>query len=126
MAQSPKELALELLAALSSKDLARADAVLADDAILYDPHYPQPLMVGKDAINGNLGWVFGFLKSMSWTVVHAWEDADSAVLQVETRHEMPDGTPITPPQVFVANVKDGKIARWTTYVPYPPPAPPAQ
>ncbi len=125
MNSSPKNLAMQLLDALSTRDRARMDALLADDAVFYDPHYNPPLMVGKPAINAGTDWVFGFLKSMNFTVRRAWEDADSAVLEVDTHHVAANDMVLEPPQVFVAVVKDGKIASWKSYVPYPPPAPPA-
>ena len=100
------------------------NAVLTDDATFFDPHYPTPLMVGRDAINGNMAWATGFLKRMHWTVLRSWETSDSVVLEVDTDHEMQDGTLVTPKQVFIVDVKDGKVTRWQSFVPYPPPAPP--
>lgn len=126
MAASPREVALELLAALSAKDLDRMNAVLTDDSSVFDPHYPTPLMQGRAAINGNMAWVFGFLKELHWTVLRTWEADDSVVFEVSTAHVMQDGSLLTPPQVFVADVKDGKVTRWQSFLPYPPPPPPAQ
>ncbi len=124
MAATPKEIALQLLDRISAKDIEGMLNLMTDDASVFDPHYPSPLMQGKDAIRGNMAWVFGFLKEMHWTVLRSWENADSVVLEVATRHVAPDGSLMTPPQVFVIDVRGGKVARWQSFGPYPPPAPP--
>lgn len=124
MTTSPKDVALQVIAAMSAKNLEGMLALFADDASFFDPHYPTPLMQGKDAIRGNMAWALGFLREMHWTVLRSWESADSVVLEVDTRHVGPDGSLITPPQVFVVDVKDGQVTRWQSFVPYPPPMPP--
>lgn len=123
MSTSPKAVAEQVIAALSAKDLNALLALMADDVTLFDPHYPTPLMQGHEAIRGNMAWAFGFLKEMHWTVLRSWEAADSVVLEVATRHVAPDGSLITPPQVFVVDVRGGKVTRWQSFVPYPPPMP---
>ena len=39
-----------LIEALEAKDLPVALSFFADDAVVIDPHYPQPIMKGKAAI----------------------------------------------------------------------------
>ena len=119
---SPKDIALKLLDALMAKDQTRMFEILAEDAVLFDPHYPQPLMKGHAEIKAGNDFAFGLLKKMHWTVLRSWESGDSAVLEVDTDHEMVNGMMLTPKQVFVVDVKDGRITRWQSFVPYPPPA----
>ncbi len=121
MSNSPKDLAMQWLDALSRRDRVRMDTLLADDIVLYDPHYTPPLMVSKKTIVARMDSVFSFLKSMNWTVRRAWEDADSAVLEVDTHHVTVTDLVLEPPQVFVVYIKDGKISSWKSFVPYPPP-----
>ncbi len=125
MATSPKELAMQMLQAMTAKNKAGILAVLSDDAILFDPHYPSPLMSGKEAIGAGLDFAFGMLKQPGWTILRSWESGDSVVFEVDTHHEMINGMMITPKQVFIVDVKDGKITSWQSFVPYPPPMPPA-
>jgi ketosteroid isomerase-like protein len=122
MSASPTELALKLLEALSAKDGDAALAVLDENVTLYDPHYPTPLMTGHAAIRSANEYAFGLFKQMRWTVLRAWENENSAVIEADTAHELPDGSLVTPKQVFVVDVANDKITNWRTYVPYPPPA----
>ena len=48
-----------LITAFEAKDLETIMAEFADDAYVYDPHYPQTDMVGKDAIRQGMEWAFG-------------------------------------------------------------------
>lgn len=122
---TPKEIALQLLAAMTAKNKTDILALMADDAVLFDPHYPSPLMTGKAAISEGMDFAFGMLKQPGWTVLRSWENGSSVVFEVDTHHEMINGMMVTPKQVFVVDVKDGKIASWQSFVPYPPPASPA-
>jgi ketosteroid isomerase-like protein len=125
VAASSKDIAMQLLDAMTAKDTARTLALFADGAVLIDPHYPNPTMTGKDAIGAGMDFAFGLLKQAEWKVLRTWETADTVVLEVDTNHELTNGMKMTPRQVFVADVKDGKVVRWQSFVPYPPPPPPA-
>jgi ketosteroid isomerase-like protein len=119
---TPKDIALQLLTAMTAKNKAETLALMADDAVLFDPHYPTPLMAGKAAISEGIDFAFGMLKQPGWTVLRSWENRDSVVLEVDTHHEMMNGFMVTPKQVFIVDTKDGKITSWQSFVPYPPPA----
>ncbi len=125
MVASSKDAAMQLLDAMTDKDMARTLASFTDDAVLFDPHYPNPTMVGKDAIRAGMDFAFGLLKQPKWTVLRSWETANSVVLEADTHHELVNGITMEVKQVFVVDVKDGKITHWQSFVPYPPPPPPA-
>jgi ketosteroid isomerase-like protein len=122
MTATPISVANQLLDAMTAKDKGRTLALFADDAVLIDPHYPSPTMSGKDAIGAGLDFAFGLLKQPEWKILRSWETADTVVLEVDTHHELINGVIMTPKQVFIADVKDGKVARWQSFAPYPPPS----
>lgn len=121
MNPSAQAVVRQLLDAMTVKDRAGALAFFADDAVFFDPHYPTPLMVGKEAIGAGLDFSFRMLKQPGWIVNRVWEADGSVVLEVDTQHELMNGIKVTPRQVFIVDVADGKIAQWQSFVPYPPP-----
>lgn len=123
MDSTPKTIAQRFLDTMSAKDKAASLALLTDDAVLVDPHYPNPRMVGRTAIGEGLDFAFQLADRLQWTVVRTWENTDSVALQVETQHLLSNGMELTPAQVFVVDVKGGLITSWQSFCPYPPPAP---
>jgi ketosteroid isomerase-like protein len=113
------------LQALTAKDKAGFLALLADDAVFIDPHYPQPAMQGKAAISEGLDFSFGMLAQPGFSIRHLWQDGDSGAMEVDTHHRLVTGQELHFPQVFVVETRAGLITRVQTYVPYPPPAAPA-
>lgn len=111
-----------LFAAVQAKDLDAMLQGMADDAVLIDPHYPQPEMRGKAAITKGLRWGFGSLEKFGFTVVHYFEAADglSAVVEVDTNHVVKGGMKLHFPQVFVIETGSGLITRLQAYEPYGP------
>jgi DNA-binding SARP family transcriptional activator/ketosteroid isomerase-like protein len=109
-----------------ASDLEAALACFADDALLFDPHYPTPEMRGKAAIRGGFEFIFGIVKQPGFTIRHFWTGDQDGALEVDTHHVLADGTEVRFPQVFVFEIGDGLIRRLQAYVPYPPPAPPAE
>ena len=55
---SISQLTQGLIAAFEAKDLPAALAFFADDAVVIDPHYPQPVMKGKAAIEITELWKY--------------------------------------------------------------------
>ena len=123
MTASPRELAQALLDAFMAKDKARILALFAADGALIDPHYPQPVMQGKDAVAAGLDFGLGFIQQPCFTVRKAWQDDVSCVLEVDTFHTFVNGEQARFPQVFVFDFYGELIRRVQAYVPYPPPAP---
>jgi ketosteroid isomerase-like protein len=94
MTTSLRELTERCFAAVEAKDLPATLACFADDAVLIDPHYPSPGMVGKAEIADGLGWGFGGMKTFGFKIVHYFEapNGQGAAVEVATHHE-PYGPP---------------------------------
>jgi ketosteroid isomerase-like protein len=93
----------------------------ADDAVLIDPHYPQPRMVGRAAIERGLAWGLGNLVKPGFTLRRVWFDGDSAAVEVDTNHLFKGGMALRFEQLFVFESRNGKITRLQAYEPYGPP-----
>ena len=109
-------------AAVEAKDLPALLHGMADDAVLIDPHYPQPEMRGKAAITKGLIWSFGSIEKFGFSIVHYFEAADgrSAVVEVDTNHVIKGGMKLHFPQIFVVETSNGLITRTQAYEPYGP------
>ncbi len=118
---SNKALIETLLKAFMAKDLPAIMAIFADDAVFYDPHYPQQRMVGKAQIERGLTWGLSSLKKPGFTIRAMWLDEQSGVIEVDTHHVLMVGIEIKFDQVFVFETREGKITRLQSYVPYSPP-----
>jgi ketosteroid isomerase-like protein len=126
MSTDNRELVEWVLRAFEAKDLEAALACFADDALLFDPHYPTPEMRGKAAIRGGFEFIFGIVKRPGFTIRHFWAGDHDSALEVDTHHVLGDGTEVRFPQVFVFEIGDGLFQRFQAYVPYPPPPAPAE
>jgi ketosteroid isomerase-like protein len=111
-----------LFAAVEAKDLPAVLAGMTDDALLSDPHYPQPEMRGKSAITKGLTWGFGSIEKFGFTIVHYYETADGrgAVVEVDTNHVVKGGMKLHFPQIFVVDSNGTSITRVKAYEPYGP------
>lgn len=110
------------LAAVEAKNLPAALALFAEDAVLEDPHYPNPRMQGKATVAEGLRWAFGTLDRMGFAVVAALEseDGQSVAVEVATSHTMKGGAKLEFPQAFFVDTKDGQITRLRAYSPHGP------
>ena len=115
-----KELFEAMLKAFLTKDLAKIMSYFAEDAILYDPHYPQPRMVGKAAIEQGIAWGMSSLEKPGFKLRNLWADGNSGVAELDTHHLIKGGIESKFDQVFVFEIRDGKFTRLQSYVPYPP------
>lgn len=115
----------QLFAAFAAKDLDAVMALFAEDASVFDPHYPTPLMIGKAAIRSGFEWAFGALQQPGFAIRNFWAGENNAAVEVDTHHVMMGGLELNFPQAFVLEWRDGLIGRLQAYVPYPPPPPPA-
>ncbi len=117
---SGKELFDGLIEAFLSKDVPKVMSYFADDAIFYDPHYPQPSMVGKKAILQGITWSMGSLEKPGFTLRHLWLDENSGVAEMYTHHLIKGGMQAKFDQVFVFEFHNDKFTRLQSYVPYAP------
>lgn len=123
MANQP---AVDLLQALfddlASRDVATLHSKFADDAVLFDPHYPQKEMRGRAAIERGIAWGMGSMEQFGFTVVQAFSSDDGlkAIAEVDTHHVLKGGQALNFPQVFVIETADGLITALRAYEPYRP------
>jgi ketosteroid isomerase-like protein len=112
----------QLFAAVEAKDMPAVLALFSDDALIVDPHYPVPRMVGKAAIADGLRWAFANLKSFSFPIVTYCESDDGlhAAVEVATAHVARGGMRLNFPQAFLVDTHDGHITRLQAYTPYGP------
>jgi ketosteroid isomerase-like protein len=123
MTTSPRTIIEHCLAAIMAKDLDQVLSLLADDAVVIDPHYPVPRMQGKAAIADGLRWVFGTMQQLGFSISNYFEAGDGrrAAVEIATTHVLRAGMRLRFPQVFVFETWDGKITRLQVYPPYGPP-----
>ena len=109
-------------AGVSAKDLDAAVALMADDIVLFDPHYPYPEMTGLAEVREGLTWGFGGMKTMGFDIDRYFfsEDGLSAAIEVSTHHVLSTGKHLDFPQAFYIDTNGEKITRMRAYEPYPP------
>lgn len=110
-----------VIGAFCAKDLERVLSFFADDALVFDPHYPQPEMKGLTAIRRGLAWGLGNMEKPGFVIRHCWIDGEKAVVEMDTHHVFKGGMEVKFPQVFVIEMRNGQITRLQAYVPYTPP-----
>jgi ketosteroid isomerase-like protein len=112
----------KMFAAVEAKDSQAVLALFADDAVIVDPHYPVPRMVGKEAIADGLRWAFANLKSFSFPIVSYCESEDGlhAAVEVATGHVARGGMRLNFPQAFMIDTRNDRITRLQAYTPYGP------
>lgn len=122
MTASLQQLVDANLRAIEAKDLDAALAGMTEDVVLYDPHYPQPLLTGKKEVAWGLRWAFADVTSFGFHVDRYFYTEDGAGAAVETtcHHVLRVGGTLDFTQAFTAEFRDGLISKWTAYEPYGP------
>lgn len=123
MKDDNRALVERMLRAFEAKDAQRAASCFTEDGLFIDPHYPEPAIQGRAAIQQGFGFAFGMLEQPGFTIRNFWSNETSGATEVDTDHIMADGSEVQFPQVFVFETKDGLLSRFQAYVPYPPPSP---
>ena len=121
MSSEERSLLEQALERMMERDLVGFLALFAEDAVIYDPHYPFPTMVGKAAIEQGLTWAMGTLVKPGFEVREVWMNGDKGVVEVQTHHVLKGGQEIDFEQVFLFETRDGQITRLRAFVPYRPP-----
>jgi len=121
MTEITRDVVERIFDTFEAKDLEAVMACFAEDALLFDPHYPVPEMRGKAAIRQGLAWGLGSMEQPGFTIRHLWIDGETAVVELDTHHVFRGGMKLNFPQVFVIESRDGLITRLQSYVPYSPP-----
>ena len=109
-------------AAVEAKDLEAVLQSFAEDAVLIDPHYPSPVMVGKEAITDGLHWAFRGMKHFGFTIVSygEWAEGQRAAVEMATHHVLQTGMHLQFPQAFFIDARNDLITRLQAYEPYGP------
>ena len=112
----------QMFATIETMDVEAVVALFAEDAVFFDPHYPQPRMAGKTAIRQGLQWGMGAMKSMKFPIVNYFEheSGQKAVVEIATSHVLKMGMHLNFPQVFVIEVSGNLLTRVQAYEPYGP------
>jgi ketosteroid isomerase-like protein len=108
--------------ALERSDKAAVMALIADDAVFFDPHYPVPEMRGRAAIEKGIDWGIRSMQQFGFTTVRVFSSPDggSAAFEIDTHHVLKGGMKLNFPQAFFVEAKDGKIIGLRAYEPYGP------
>jgi len=117
-----REMIEEVFNAVMAKDLERVLGAFAEDAVFYDPHYPQQRMAGRAAIERGLRWGLASLEKPGFKIRNLWinDAGSSAVVEVDTHHVIRGSLETKFDQVFVLEYHAGKLTRLQSYVPYGP------
>lgn len=122
MPDAAREILEASFEALGRRDVEASLALFADDALLIDPHYPNPHMTGHAAIRQGLEWVMTVMDQLGFRIVSYFgsEDGLSAAVEVETNHVLKGGRKLSFPQAFFIETRNGRIMRLQAYEPYGP------
>ena len=121
MTLEPRTLIEELFSRMMARDKDGMLELFADDATVHDPHYPIPLMEGKEAIDQGLTWGLANIAEPGFTVRKVWLEDGGGVVETHTFHTLKAGIKLDFEQIFLFECQDGKITRLRAFVPYPPP-----
>lgn len=113
-----------VLRAFEEGDTVAASEFWGEDGVFIDPHYPDPVYRGPTQIRQALDWALDtIVEEPGLSVRNVWEDEAGVTfaVEVDTHHTMQDGTETDFPQAFIVETEDSQIARWQSYLPYPPP-----
>ena len=110
------------LRAVEAKDLSALRGLVADEAVFIDPHYPNARMAGWTAISDGLRWAFATIEAFAFETVIGFDSPDGrhAAVEVDCRYALRGGRRQAFRQVFVADVREGRIVRLQAYEPYGP------
>ena len=116
-----REFIEQMFEAFASKDIEAVMAFFADDAVVFDPHYPITEMKGTAAIRQGFEWAFRNLLKPGFTIRHLWLTDDGGAVEVDTHHIFKGGMEVKFTQLFVIETRDRLLTRLQSYVPYRPP-----
>ena len=88
-----------MLDAFMRKDIDAALQFFADDAVLIDPHYPEPRMKGRAAIERGLRWGLSSLEKPGFSIRNRARDGAIEFFECDTKHKLSLGPTIAFDQV---------------------------
>jgi ketosteroid isomerase-like protein len=122
MADAAYDLMDGIFKALGRGDKEAVMAAFAGDAVLFDPHYPQPLLRGTAEIRAGLDWGFKSMRTFGFDIKHYFpgKEGRSGAFEVDTHHVLKIGKKLDFPQVFVVETDGNKVTALRAYEPYGP------
>ena len=116
------ELTEKLFRDLENRNKEAVFDMFTDDAVFFDPHYPNIEMKGRKEIEFGLEWGFASMKQFGFTIVHQFvsKDGTKAAVEIDTHHTLAGGQKLNFPQAFFAEAKAGKLIAFRAYEPYRP------
>jgi len=120
MTKITRESVDEMLKLFENKDMEKILSLFSENAVLYDPHYPEIEMVGKAAIRRGFEFAFAGIKKTNFNIIRFWSDEQGIATEVDTYHLFNNGREIKLQQVFLVEFQNGLISRMRSFVPYPP------
>ncbi len=117
------ELARRALQTFTTKNVSAVLALFAEDAIMIDPHYPEPEMRGKASIQRGLLWAFGNIETSEFTILRTWSEASQpyGVIEADTHHVFHGGIKLHFAQVFIVEYQANLIYRLQSFPSHGPP-----
>lgn len=110
-----------LMHAFSEKNLEQVMSLFAEDATMIDPHYPEKIMCGKEAIMAGIAWAFKSMKKPAFKLLNTLTDDRLIFAETEAHHVFNGGASVTFKETFVIELKeDGLISRLQAYPDYGP------
>ena len=121
MSLTTEQILQHLFERMMAKDVAGMLDMFRDDAVLFDPHYPVPMMEGKAAIERGLHWAMGVIVKPGFTLTRIWSEDGVGLVEISTDHLFRGGQSIQFDQVFRFEINDEKITRFVAFTPHGPP-----
>lgn len=115
-----KELILEFVSSYAKKDKKKILSLLAENAVVSDPHFPMKTMIGQQQLSRGLSWSFGAIKSTTLDIIDLRMVDDTAFVELDTVHHLTIGIQYHYVQLLKITVSDDKISALDTYVTYSP------
>ena len=111
-----------VIEAIESKDVDLLLNYFADDAVLFDPHFPVSNMEGKSLIRCSYNWAFLSVKELCISIEREFTSSDgqSGVFELRTKYRSQTGRQQTFFQMFILEMKNDKILRLQVYTPSAP------
>ena len=122
MCDTHNSIATEMLRRVEAKDLAGAMALFTEDALFFDPHYPKNRMQGHAEIYEGVRWGMNSLNKLGFDIIDTYSSSNGRglVIQVRTAHELPNGKPLSYPQLFLFEFEGPLVKSLEAYVQYEP------
>lgn len=115
-----KEMVLAFVESYANKNKKKILELLAENAVVSDPHFPLKTMKGHRELDRGLSWSFNAIKSTRLDVLDLKIDEDTAYVELDTTHTLKIGIQYRYVQLLKIRISEDKITHLDTYVTYSP------